>query len=47
MVGEQRLKETLNRRSVEYSEDTKDASFFDNMHRKFQNWKNSGSGTGE
>ena len=47
MVGEQRLKETLNRQSVEYSEETKDGSFFDNMHRKFQNWRNSGSGAGD
>lgn len=29
MIGEYRLKETLNRQSLEYSEETKDYSYFD------------------
>ena len=35
MVGEQRLRETLNRQSQEYQEETKDAGYFDILHGKF------------
>ena len=39
MIGVQRLKETLNRQSYEYSEETKDQSYFDQMQNKFIKWR--------
>ena len=41
MIGEQRLKEMLNRQSVDNTEESKDASFLENVQRKFQNWRGS------
>ena len=42
MIGEQRLKEALNRHSPEYSEETKDHSFYDQLQNKYMKWKKPG-----
>ena len=39
MIGEHRLKEMLNRQSIDNTQESKDSSFLENVQRKFQNWR--------